>query len=82
MNFTIPALDWFTNGNPYGGNRGLFNYSIKPANGLLCAYIWYGKLCQDKSEIIRTSEFPLTVQGLESAKEFIEAALEVFVSAN
>lgn len=82
----LPVFHSFENGNVFTGSLGLFRYKITPQitmktpkevdfeNSSIKAEFWHGLLCYDKSEIEGASEFPMSRDGYDALRSWIEAA--------
>jgi hypothetical protein len=81
--FDIPVFEWFSNGGKYSGCKRFpenndFNYRLTPfpKENRLTLDIWNGIYCFEKSEASDNAEFELSKNGLASAIDYIERALE------
>ncbi len=69
--FSLLPLDYFTSGNSYTGSLHNFNYKLTPKEQL-CAQVWYGKMCSEKSEIAAEEQFPLSNEGIALLLQWLE----------
>lgn len=87
-NFPIPGILFFTSGNPFSGSYKGLNYRIDPVKGNaekditahLDVCVWPGSLCSDLSEKTATAEFPLDVDGLAQAEDWLRAQYTAFAA--
>lgn len=70
----IPKLFLFTEGGIYSGGKydKSFNYKVIPSKEEMTCYIWYGKLCLDKTEEKESRSFPITEEGHRDMVKWIE----------
>lgn len=68
----LPTLSSMEHGNPWTGSRGDARWRILPADGVMHAEVWRGPLCRECSVIEARQDFPLTGEGLEELREWLE----------
>ena len=81
----IPTLHTFAMDNIFTGSCGLFRFRIQPnvvkktpkevdmeASSITAEY-WHGQLCYELSEMEGKADFPMTPEGRESMKAWLEA---------
>ena len=80
----IPNLHTFAMENPFTGSCGEFRFKINPevakitpkevdfANSTLKAWYWHGPFCFEKSEMEGEQTFPLSEEGREALKSWLE----------
>lgn len=91
----LPTLHTFENGNVFTGSRGLLRFKITPdviyttpaqkevdmqASSIRCEY-WHGIFCYEKSEIEDEKTFPMSEEGRESMRRWLEQNQEKAESA-
>ena len=81
----IPTLHTFAMNNIFTGSQGLFRFRAAPQIVMLTpkevnmeessivAEFWHGPLCYEKSRMEGREVFPLTPQGREDMKAWLEA---------
>lgn len=69
--FSIPRMDFFTSKNVMTGSLQDFNFKITPGEQL-CAVVWYGKFCSEKSEIAAKADFGMEPEGREQLLCWLE----------
>lgn len=73
--FDIPGFTYFSEKNNYTGSVGnVFNYKIIPGEKFNVT-VWTGKFClakTPKENILGTTEFEFTREGLEELKVWLE----------
>ncbi len=81
----LPTLHWFAMKNPFTGSCGAFRFRIIPRvtmatakevdfdQSFLEAEYWHGPFCYEKSEMEAKEAFPMTEDGRESMKKWLEA---------
>lgn len=81
----IPTLHTFAMKNPFTGSCGLFRFKITPnvvmatpkevdfEQSSIKAEYWHGLFCYEKSEIEAEQVFPMTEEGRQSMKAWLEA---------
>ena len=80
----IPTLHTFAMKNTFTGSYGLLRFKITPnvvmltpkevdfAGSSMKAEYWHGIYCYEKSQIEGTEEFPMSEEGRESMKKWLE----------
>ena len=78
----IPTLLFWENSNTFYGSKGLARFFLRPvqpedpqqpgAAPRLEAELWRGPLTKELSEILTTASFPLSEEGLEQVKQWLE----------
>ena len=82
----LPVLHWFDASNEFTGSCGEFRFKAKPnvvkiagtkevdfAASSLTAEYWHGPFCYEKSEIEGTAEFPMSEDGLQAMRSWLES---------
>ena len=81
----IPTLHSFAMKNPFTGSCGQLRFKIVPQvqmltqkevdmeNSSIFAEFWHGQLCYEKSEIEGQSTFPMSEEGREALKIWLES---------
>lgn len=81
----LPTLHTFTMNNIFTGSCGLFRFRAAPQivmltpkevdmeNSTITAEFWHGPLCYEKSLMEGKEVFPLTPEGREAMKAWLEA---------
>ena len=82
----IPNLHSFAMNNPFTGSCGALRFKIKPevvkiegskevdfSKSTMVAEFWHGKLCYEKSEMEGREVFPLTEEGRNAMKQWLES---------
>ena len=85
----LPVFHHFENGNVFTGSAGALRYKITPevkmatpkevdhAASSVKAEYWRGPLCYERSPIEGEKTFPLTPEGREAMREWLEEQLKV-----
>ena len=81
----IPTLHTFAMNNVFTGSCGLFRFRIKPevimatakevdfeTSTIKCEY-WHGLFCYEKSEMEGEKTFPMTEEGRQEMKAWLES---------
>lgn len=74
----LPTLLFWENGNSWYGSKGQARFFIKPetAEGEevphLNVQLWRGPLCMELSEILSTTSFPVSEEGLQQTTDWLE----------
>ena len=79
----LPTLSHWQLGNHWSGSLGRASYYVTPRQreegekkiSELFAEIWTGPLCYELSTAERTETFPVTAEGLDSLRIWLEANL-------
>lgn len=71
----IPVMKAFTNGNSFTGSAGMLRFLLDPLKETqeIRARIWYGEYCFEKSEIVEDRTFPLSDEGREQLRSYLES---------
>ena len=81
----VPVLHWFDAKNSFSGSCGDFRFMIKPnvvmatpkevdfEASSIHAEFWHGPYCYEKSEMEGEMSFPMTEQGREDMKNWLES---------
>ena len=83
----IPTLHTFENNNIFTGSYGLLRFRIQPtvvmatpkevdmaASSIRCEY-WHGELCYELSTMEAEQVFPMSEEGRENMKSWLESAV-------
>lgn len=81
----LPTLHWFAMKNPFTGSCGEFRFRAVPkvematpkevdfeASSIEAEY-WHGPFCYEKSEMEGKETFPLSEEGRQAMKDWLEA---------
>lgn len=80
----LPTLHWFAMNNPFTGSCGAFRFRAVPNVVMATAKevdyqastvhveFWHGPFCYEKSEMEGENTFPLTEEGREEMKQWLE----------
>lgn len=80
----IPTLHTFAMNNPFTGSCGLFRFKAAPnvvmktakevdmAASSITAEFWHGLYCYEKSEIEGVQSFPMSEEGRQAMKTWLE----------
>ena len=81
----IPTLHTFAMNNTFTGSCGAFRFRAKPevvkatakevdfTQSTITAEYWHGPFCYEKSEMEGKETFPMTEEGRENMKQWLEA---------
>jgi hypothetical protein len=81
----VPTLHTFAMNNIFTGSCGLFRFRAKPnvvmatakevdyENSTIRAEFWHGLFCYEKSQMEGCRDFPLTQQGRQDMKAWLES---------
>ena len=81
----IPTLHTFAMDNKFTGSCGMFRFLIKPTivkrtqkevdmeASSITAEFWHGPFCYEKSEIEQSKTFPMSEEGRQEMKAWLEA---------
>ena len=71
----IPVMKAFDNGNVFTGSAGVLRFRLSPMkdDSEIQAEIWYGEYCYEKSEIAEVQRFPLSDEGRDALRDYLEA---------
>ena len=70
----IPVMKAFTNENIFTGSAGVLRFRLEPLKeeNMILAKVWYGEYCYEKSEIAAQQRFPLSEEGREALRDYLE----------
>ena len=81
----MPTLHWFAMTNTFSGSCGQFRFMAKPnvimatakevdfeQSTIKCEF-WHGPFCYEKSEMEGEKTFPMTEEGREEMKAWLES---------
>ena len=74
----IPTMLFWENGNTWYGSKGQARFFIRPVpaeeeqSPRLEAELWRGPLTRELSEILETASFPMSEEGLEELRAWLE----------
>lgn len=72
----IPAFSYFEQNNPFAGSlRADFRFRVARQEDALSAAVWHRDICFEMADDKVEQRFPLTEEGLQSAVEWISAAV-------
>jgi hypothetical protein len=81
----VPTLHTFAMNNTFTGSCGMLRYLITPTvemrtpkevdmeNSSITAEFWHGIYCYEKSEVEETKTFPMSEEGRQEMKAWLEA---------
>ena len=81
----VPTLHTFAMNNTFTGSCGMLRYLITPTvemrtpkevdmeNSSITAQYWHGIYCYEKSEVEETKTFPMSEEGRQEMKAWLEA---------
>lgn len=67
----LPTLSYFEHKNVWTGSRGRMSYRIEPSEQIIKVEVWPGPWCYAFSEVERTKEFPLSIEGIEVIRSWL-----------
>lgn len=81
----LPTLHWFAMNNQFTGSCGIFRFRAKPnvimatakevdfeQSTIKCEF-WHGPFCYEKSDMEGDETFPLTEEGRQAMKDWLES---------
>ena len=80
----LPTLHWFAMSNLFTGSSGMLRFRAKPNVVMATAKevdfeassitveLWHGLYCYEKSEMEGSREFPMSDEGLQQMKSWLE----------
>ena len=80
----LPTLHWFAMTNTFSGSCGEFRFMAKPnvimatakevdfEASSITVELWHGLYCYEKSEMEGSREFPMSDEGLQQMKSWLE----------
>ena len=72
----LPSLPHWEFGNFWSGSKGSVRYYITVSDGErgkeLLAEVWHQDVCRELADITETKTFPVTQEGLEELRGFLE----------
>ena len=84
----LPVLHSFENNNVFNGSFGALRFKVTPqitmktpkevdmeASSMQCEY-WHGPFCYEKSEMEGAQVFPLSEEGKEQMRAWLESHIE------
>ena len=88
--FPLPGILFFTSGNPFSGSYKGMSYRIELVKSKaeenitahLYVFTWTGEKCSALSEKRSEAEFPLDVDGVAAAEEWLRAEWKKFEKEN
>ncbi len=71
----IPVMKAFKNDNIFTGSAGMLRFRLVPMleDQEIQSEVWYGEYCYEKSQIAQTQRFPLSEEGREALRNYLEA---------
>ena len=81
----MPTLHWFAMSNLFTGSSGMLRFRAKPnvvmatakevdfKNSSIFVEFWHGLYCYEKSEMEGSREFPMSDEGLQEMKDWLES---------
>ena len=81
----LHTLQWFAMTNTFSGSCGEFRFMVKPnvimatpkevdfEQSTITAEFWHGKLCYELSEMEGQETFPMSEEGRQAMKDWLEA---------
>ena len=87
MDIYLPTLHSFAMNNPFTGSCGALRFRIVPTvvmnaanpkevdfdQSSISAELWHGELCYEKSQMEKSETFPMSEEGRNSLKAWLEA---------
>lgn len=70
--FALRHISFFQNHNEFTGSQGSLRYRILPEEEVLHVWTWYRDVCFAKAEAGDPTDFPLTAQGLDEVRAYLE----------
>lgn len=75
-NVYLPSLSHWEFGNFWSGSKGKLRYYITVSNGEqgkeMLVELWDRDVCRELAEITETKTFPVTQEGLDEMRAFLE----------
>ena len=83
----IPVLHWFDADNIFTGSCGNFRFRAKPnivkltakevdfENSSITVEFWHGPFCYEKSEMEGSADFPMSEEGRQAMKQWLESKI-------
>lgn len=80
----LPTLHWFAMKNLFTGSCGMFRFRAEPnvvmatakevdfAQSSICCKFWHGLFCYEKSEMEGEETFPMSDEGIQAMKAWLE----------
>ena len=80
----LPTLHWFAMANLFTGSSGMLRFRAKPnvvmetakevdfEASSITVELWHGLYCYEKSEMEGSREFPMSDEGLQQMKSWLE----------
>lgn len=72
MDYFLPVLSHFQNGNFWTASSGRMRYQVVPDGETLCAQVWEGPWNRNDSPIEEERRFPLAEEGVERLRAWLE----------
>lgn len=77
-NVYLPSLSHWEFGNFWSGSKGKLRYYITVSDGEqgkeMLVELWDQDVCRELAEITETKTFPVTQEGLDAMRAFLEEA--------
>lgn len=70
----LPTLSSMEYGNVWTGSRGDMRFKVVPApkDAVMSVEVWSGPLCYECSQVTQTARFPLSQEGIEQLRSWLE----------
>lgn len=68
----LPTLSSMEYGNLWTGSRNHARWRILPADGVMNTELWYGPLCYELSQVAHTCQFPISQEGIEQLRDWLQ----------
>lgn len=84
----LPTLHYFENNNRFSGSFGLLRFMLTPSVQMktpkevdleastIHGQLWHGLYCLEKSQVEAEETFPMSHEGLEEMRRWLEEHLE------
>ena len=84
----LPTLHYFENNNRFSGSFGLLRFMLTPEVQMktpkevdleassIHGQLWHGLYCLEKSTVESEETFPMSHEGLQAMRQWLEAHLE------
>ena len=69
----LPTLSFLEYGHVWTGSLGPRRFRIVPGEGSMRAEFWTGELCYELSQVQAQADFPVSGEGLEQLRAWLEA---------
>ncbi len=69
-------IGFYQYGNVFTGSLGKYRFRVAPEGEMLHVFVWTGEKCFELSDAGQPADFPLSEEGLEQVRAYLEQAMK------